>query len=178
MYRRRGNCWNSGILATVFAGMLAFAWASAAAQSSVPQSISATPGIHIRSFDGKSHRSAEYYDALRNVVLREFKIPYDSSALNIVFIGEEMRESMNVANPDRFGTADWLGAFVPPSLIFIVGDNESDDTFMHEYLHSLEYRGMLFTDVPRMSVHSLIQQDEGLLLGSDSYLEFLKTRHP
>lgn len=145
------------------------------AQTSLPASLSAEPGIHIRSFDGKKHHNAAYYEGLRQVVLREFNIPFDSTAINLVFIGEEMREKMNVSNPDRFGTADWLGAFVPPSLILMVGDRESDDTFIHEYLHSLETRGLLFSDIPKPSVHALIQQDEGLLLGSDSYLEFLKT---
>ncbi len=146
-------------------------------QTSVPASVSSTPGIHIRSFDGKCHHSEEYYEGLRKVVLKEFNILSDSTALNLVFISEDLRETMNLANPDRFGTADWLGAFVSPTLIFIVGD-ESDDTFMHEYMHSLQSRGLLFADVPRTSVHTLIQQDEGLLLGSDSYIEFLKTRHP
>ena len=149
---------------------------AALGQTSLPSSLSTLPGVHIRSFDGKCHRSAEYYDALRRVILKEFHIPYDPTAINLVFIDECTRETMNLANPDRFGSADWLGAFVAPSLIFMVGDSESDDTFMHEYLHSLESRGLLFADVPRSSVHTLIQQDEGLLLGSDSYLQFLKTR--
>ena len=148
------------------------------AQPSIPASLNDAPGVHIRSYDGKSHHSEVYYAALRNVVLKEFHLPPDSSAINLVFIPEELRESLNSSNPDRFGGADWSGAFLNPSLIFIVGTEESDDTFMHEYMHSLQVRGLLFCNVPHSVVHQVITRDEGLLLGSDSYLQFLKARRP
>jgi hypothetical protein len=148
---------------------------NAASQLPVPCSLSSAPGVHIRSFDARTHHPADYYEALRAVVLKEFHLPPDSSAINLVFITNELRESLNAGNPARFGTADWTGAFLTPSLIFIVGSEESDDTFMHEYMHSLQVRGLMFTDLPHGVVHDAISQDEGLLLGSDSYLQFLKT---
>ncbi|MGA9120290.1 MAG: hypothetical protein WB699_13085 [Bacteroidota bacterium] len=162
------------IAGVVLAGLIPRVYA----QTPVPASLSNKPGVHIKSYDGKSHHSQDYYSALRNVVLKEFDIPSDSSAINLVFITEDLRESLNSSNPARFGAADWTGAFLTPSLIFIVGTEESDDTFMHEYMHSLQVRGLIFSDVPHSVVHEVITQDEGLLLGSASYLEFLKTRHP
>lgn len=142
----------------------------------MPQSLNASPGVHISNKDGLDHRSETHYTKLCRVVLDEFGVSSDSASINLVFIDEETREALSVANPDRFGKTPWVGAFVNPGLIFMVGSSESDDTFIHEYLHSLQVRGLVFQDVPVSAVHTVIQESEGLLLGSASYLQMLKVR--
>jgi hypothetical protein len=148
----------------------------AAGQLTRPRTLSDAPGVHLYSYDGRSHRSTEYYTALRKIVQGEFQVQPDSSAIDVVFIDEELREELNNANPDRFEAADWSGAFISPCLILILGERESDDTFIHEYLHFLQTRGLIFQHSPQSILHQLITQDEGLILGSKSYLLFLKKR--
>ena len=133
-----------------------------------PASLDASPGIHIQSFDGKNHRSVQHYEALREIVATEFGLQPDSSCMNLIFIDEALREALNVDNPERFHGEDWCGAFVTPSLIFILGEDEADDTFMHEYLHMLQSRGLVFKDVPLTAIHHAIFDSEGLLLGREA----------
>ena len=82
------------------------------------------------------------------------------------------------ANPGRFQGKDFSGAFIPPGLIVLVGDEESDDTFMHEYLHYLHANGLVFRGVPLDRVHHRIEETEGYLLASRSYIGFLRTQTP
>jgi hypothetical protein len=140
-----------------------------------PASLPPAPGVHISSYDAKTHKDSAYYTGLCRVVLKEFGLPTDSvPQVDLVFITEEMREELESCNYDRFGSSDWTGAFINPSLVFIIGESESDDTFMHEFMHLLQQKGRLFPTVPFSAVHPLIEMNEGLLMGSRSYLEFLK----
>ena len=142
-----------------------------------PESLDASPGVHIHVYDGKVHRPVDHYSSLCRIVLTEFGLPSDSlPGINLVFIDEDVRQQIITNNATRFQSADWYGVFIAPSLILISGEQESDDTFMHEYMHFLQQRGLLFKNVPMSAVHHLIEQNEGLLLGSKGYLEYLKTR--
>jgi hypothetical protein len=145
----------------------------ACAQGIEPLSLKATSGVHVEQHDGKVHKSAAHYEALCRVVLREFGVKLDTVALNLVFIGEDLRDNLSRNNHLRFQTKDWTGAYVPPSLIIMVGEEESDDTFMHEFMHHLNDRGLLFVNIPASRVHAAIEKSEGLLLGSRSYLQYL-----
>ncbi len=150
----------------------------APAQSTFPVSLSETPGVHIFSYDNKQHRKAEHYNALFRVVLKEFGLPTDTiPSTNLVFIDKGLESILNDNNAKRFMSTGWCGAYIQPSIIMILGEEESDDTFMHECMHYLHQQGMLFRNIQADSVHRLIYRNEGLLLGSRSYLEFLKT-HP
>jgi hypothetical protein len=140
-----------------------------------PISLGTSNGVNISVYDGKEHKDSEYYNSLCRVVLKEFGLPSDSIApIGLVFVDQELRDVLNGHNAVRFKPADWCGVFVKPSLIIMLGEEESDDTFMHEYLHFLQQMGLLFNNVHASSVHQLIEENEGLLLGSKSYLEFLK----
>ena len=161
---------------SVLVALYAVGAASSFAQIARPLSLDPSPGIHVYSYDGKAHRSAEHYTALRRVVLQEFRLPEDSVSIDLVFIDPQLRETLYTNNRGRFQSAEWCGAFITPTLIFMLGDEESDDTFMHEYMHSLQDRGVLFHDVHASTVHQLIEKNEGLLLGSKSYLEYLKAK--
>jgi hypothetical protein len=162
--------------AAVTAGLIAFvvpAWS----QTVRPQSVSARPGVHVQSYDGRAHMDSAYYNGLCRVVLQEFGLPPDSlPAIDLVFVDRATQEKLTSGNAARFASPDWTGAFIRPSLILIVGEEEADDTFMHEFMHVLQQDGRLFQDVPFAAVHQLINQNEGLLLGSRSYLEFLKRK--
>jgi len=153
------------------------AGADSKAQGVFPKSLDTTPGVHVRAEDGRTHRGSDHYSGLCRVVLQEFGIPADTPiTIDLVFIDRETRDRLHDNNATRFESSDWCGAFIAPSLILMVGEEESDDTFMHEFMHYLQQKGLLFSTVPFSAVHPLIERNEGLLLGSKSYLEFLKTR--
>ena len=155
--------------------------AAAASQGQIlrPLSASAGPGVHVRSYDGRAHMDSAYYNGLCRVVMHEFGIPADSlPSIDLVFVDRQTRVKLTKGNAARFASSDWTGAFIRPSLILVVGEEEADDTFMHEFMHVLQQSGRLFVNVPFSSVHKVIEQNEGLLLGSKSYLEFLKRKDP
>ena len=146
-------------------------------QSTYPLSLPQTAGVHVFVYDNLEHKSTEYYNALFSVVLKEFGVPTDTiPSVDLIFIDQDLRGVLNGNNARRFGSADWCGAFIKPSLIIMLGEEESDDTFMHECMHYLQQQGRLFQDVHSAAVHQMIDRNEGLLLGSKSYLEFLKKK--
>jgi hypothetical protein len=141
-----------------------------------PVSMDFSPGVHIYAYDGLQHKSAEHYTNLCKVVRKEFGLPTDSIAVMLVFLDAGLQEKLANNNPARFHTAQWYGVCIKPALIMMTGEDESDDTFMHEYMHALYHQGLLFRNVQPADVHPLIDLNEGLLLGSKSYLEYLKAR--
>jgi hypothetical protein len=153
--------------------IMAFFVAIVNAQSVEPRSLEVSSGVHVEQHDGNVHKSEAHYEALCQVVMHEFNVHLDTIAISLVFIGEDLRDNLSRNNHLRFQTKDWTGAYVPPSLIIMVGDEESDDTFMHEFMHYLNDRGLLFTNIPASRVHAAIEKSEGLLLGSKSYLQYL-----
>lgn len=154
-------------------GSVAPSWS----QTVRPLSVAGRPGVHVQSYDSRPHMDSVYYNGLCRVVLQEFALPVDSlPSIDLVFVDRETQEKMTSGNAARFASPDWTGAFIRPSLILIVGEEEADDTFMHEFMHVLQQNGRLFQNVPFRAVHQLIEQNEGLLLGSRSYLEFLKRK--
>jgi hypothetical protein len=157
--------------------MLVVAFMVSQGQTIKPRSASAGPGVHVRSYDGRAHMDSSYYNGLCRVVMHEFGIPTESlPSIDLVFVDRETQVKLTKGNAARFASADWTGAFIQPSLILMVGEEEADDTFMHEFMHALQQSGRLFSKVPFPSVHKVIEQNEGLLLGSKSYLEFLKRK--
>jgi hypothetical protein len=146
------------------------------AQHHQPLSLSATPGIHIHAYDNRPHKSPEHYEHLCRVVLGEFGIHIDTLSLHLVFVDMELQGTLNALNRDRFHGRRWVGVFIKPMLIIMLGEEESDGTFLHEFMHVLHHRGLLFNDTDEADVHTLININEGLLLGSRSYLEYLKTQ--
>jgi len=145
------------------------------AQATTPLSLSDKPGVHIHAYDNGTHKSSAHYENLCKIVLKEFGLPLDSIRVNLVFVDEDLQNQLNGHNPLRFQATHWYGICLKPSLIIMLGEEESDDTFMHEYMHSLYNRGLLFRNVHPADLHPLIEMNEGLLLGSKSYLEYLKT---
>jgi hypothetical protein len=145
-------------------------------QTPWPASLDSTPGVHVYVTDDRPHRDARHYAALCVVVNQEFAIFPDSLLIHVVFIDQITRDRMRANNPARFRGADWCGAFIEPSLILLLGEEESDDTFMHEYMHLLQSRDLIFRGAHPSSVHHLIEQTEGLLLGSKAYIAYLKNR--
>jgi hypothetical protein len=162
-------------IASVLVGLLLLGSGSGSGQSNLPKSLDFSRGVHIKAYDGKRHRGADHYEQLCRVVNKEFGLPDDSVCVNLVFVDQALRQSLNANNPVRFQSADWCGAYIRPYMILMLGEEESDDTFMHEYMHALQVRGVLFKNVPFSAVHQLIDMNEGLLMGSRSYLEFLKS---
>jgi hypothetical protein len=161
--------------AAVVAGLV-MAWTPAFTQNHAPLSLPSSPGIHVHAYDGRPHKSPEHYEHLCRVVLEEFGIHLDTLALNLVFVDMELQGTLNALNRDRFRGKRWVGVFIKPMLIIMLGEEESDGTFLHEFMHALHHRGLLFTDTEESDVHGLINLNEGLLLGSRSYLEYLKTQ--
>jgi len=157
------------------ASLLLAAW-PALAQHSQPLSLATQSGIHIHAYDDREHKSAEHYEHLCGVVFREFGIRVDTLSINLVFVDAKLQRTLNALNRDRFRGRRWVGVFIKPMLIIMLGEEESDGTFLHEFMHALHHRGLLFSDAEEADVHSLININEGLLLGSCSYLEYLKTR--
>jgi len=157
-------------------GGLLLAQTSVSAQPLVPESFSTEAGVHIHVYDGREHKSKEHYENLCRVVMEEFGITKDSISVNLIFVDNELKDKLNHNNPDRFYSPAWVGVFIKPTLIFMLGEEEADDTFLHEFMHSLHYRGLLFMNVDESDVHQLIHVNEGLLMGSRSYLEYLKTK--
>lgn len=155
---------------------LVLAGLPAHAQNQQPRSLSALPGIHIHAYDNREHKSTGHYEHLCSVVLGEFGINIDTLSLNLVFVDAELQRTLNALNRDRFHGQHWVGVFIKPMLIIMLGEEESDGTFLHEFMHALHHRGLLFNDTEEADVHSLININEGLLLGSRSYLEYLKTQ--
>lgn len=149
---------------------------AALAQMPRPLSLPAGPGVHVFAYDGRAHKSAEHYNALCRVVLKEFGIHEDSLCVTLVFVDADLQEKLNDNNPDRFVVKSWYGVSIKPGLIMMLGEDESDDTFLHEFMHLLVHRGVLFQDIAPSEVHHVIEMNEGLLLGSKSYLEFLKAK--
>ncbi len=139
-------------------------------------SLDPTAGVHVSVQDSAVHRGEDHYGSLCRVVLKEFGLPADTlPSIDLVFINRETRDILSRNNPGRFENSDWCGAFLEPSLILMLGEEESDDTFMHEFLHYLRQHDLLFQGVPASAVHRLIEQNEALLLGSESYLKCLKS---
>lgn len=159
------------------AGLLLAAVFTASAQDRLPVSFNEAPGLHVTAYDGLPHRSAAYYTALTGVVDAEMGVTPGALRLHVVFVDQETSDRIIAANPGRFHGKDFTGAFIPPGLILLVGDDESDDTFMHEYLHYLHVQGLVFRGVPQDIVHRRIDETEGYLLASRSYIRFLSA-HP
>lgn len=155
------------------AGLLLAAALTAHSQDRLPVSFNEAPGLHVVSYDGHDHRSEAYYSGLCAVVDAEMRVDAHTPQLHVVFVDQETSDRIIAANPGRFQGKDFTGAFIPPALIMLVGDEESDDTFMHEYLHYLHTHGLLFRGVPQDAVHRRIEETEGYLLASRSYLRFL-----
>jgi hypothetical protein len=147
--------------------------AIARSQDRLPSSFNEAPGLHITSYDGRQHRSEVYYAALCTVVDSELCVAQPAERLHVVFVDQETSDRLIAANPGRFQGKDFTGAFIPPALIVLVGDEESDDTFMHEYLHYLHTHGLALRGVPQDRVHRRIEETEGYLLASQSYIRFL-----
>jgi hypothetical protein len=150
--------------------------AAAHSQDRLPSSFNEAPGLHVTSYDGLQHRSEVYYKTLCAVVDSEMGVPRTAERLHVVFVDQETSDRLIAANPGRFQGKDFTGAFIPPALIVLVGDEESDDTFMHEYLHYLHTHGLVFRGVPQDLVHRRIEETEGYLLASRSYIHFLSTQ--
>jgi hypothetical protein len=156
--------------------LLILACPAGRSQDRLPLSFSEAPGLHVTAYDGLAHRSEAYYDALCAVVDSEMGVTRAPGRLHVVFVDQETSDRIIAANPGRFQGKDFTGAFIPPGLIVLVGDEESDDTFMHEYLHYLHTNGLVFRGVPQDRVHRRIEETEGYLLASRSYIRFL--HHP
>ena len=143
-------------------------------QDRLPLSFSDTPGLHVTSYDGLAHRDSVYYTALCGVVHTEMGIEHVPARLHVVFVDQYTSDRIIAANPGRFAGKDFTGAFIAPSLIIMVGEEESDDTFMHEYLHYLHAQGLVFRGVPQSMVHRRIEEAEGYLIASATYLDLLR----
>ena len=168
-----------GTLLALAAGVLALMapCGDSLSQTTRPLSVTAGAGVHVSWYDERVHMDSAYYNGLCRVVLQEFGLPVDTlPPIDLVFVDRETQEKLTRGNAARFASPDWTGAFIRPSLILIVGEEEADDTFMHEFMHVLQQNGRLFQSIPFSTVHRLIEQNEGLLLGSRSYLEFLKRK--
>jgi hypothetical protein len=142
-------------------------------QDRLPSSFNEAPGLHVVAYDGLQHRSGAYYAALCAVVDSEMGVACSVERLHVVFVDQETSDRIISANPGRFQGKDFTGAFIPPALIVLVGEDESDDTFMHEYLHYLHMHGLVFHGVPHDIVHRRIEETEGYLLASGNYIRFL-----
>jgi hypothetical protein len=142
-------------------------------QDRLPLSFSEAPGLHVMSYDGLVHRDSAYYAGLCRVVETEMGVTHTIERLHVVFMDQSASDRIIAANPGRFEGKDFTGAFIAPSLIIMVGEEESDDTFMHEYLHYLQTHGLVFRGVPQSQVHRRIEETEGYLIASGSYLAFL-----
>ena len=150
--------------------------AGAHSQDRLPASFNEGPGVHVVAYDGLPHRSAAYYTALCAAVDAEMGVTAGIAQLHIVFVDQETSDRIITANPGRFQGKDFTGAFIPPALIMLVGEDESDDTFMHEYLHYLHTHGLVFQGVPQDAVHRRIEETEGYLLASRRYILFLASQ--
>ncbi len=153
---------------------------AAPAQAQIhPVSLDTGPGVHIHAYDNRPHHDALHYENLCRVVLKEFNVHLDTLSLNLVFVDGTVQRRLNALNRDRFHNKQWVGVFIKPMLIIMLGEEESDGTFLHEFMHALNNEGLLFADETQEdSVHELIRVNEGLLLGSESYLRYLKTLSP
>ena len=149
--------------------------AAGLSQDRLPSSFNETPGLHVVAYDGRLHRSTAYYAALCAVVDSEMGVTCSGERLHVVFVDQETSDRIIAANPGRFQGKDFTGAFIPPALIVLVGEDESDDTFMHEYLHYLHTHGLVFRGVPHDIVHRRIEETEGYLIASRSYIRFLRS---
>lgn len=143
-----------------------------------PVSIDLSPGVHIITCDSLSHRSPAHYEALCRIVLTEFGLSTDSICLTLVFVDDSLMELLNRYNTLRFSGTGWHGICINRYLVMVDGSREADDTFMHEYMHVLQQRGVLFTKVPASQVHGVIELNEGLLMGSRRYLNYLRSLPP
>lgn len=153
--------------------LLAGCATSAFSQDRLPRSFSEATGLHVMAYDGLSHRSEGYYASLCAVVDSEMAVSHGPVRLHVVFVDQPTCDRIIAANPGRFQGKELTGAFIPPGLILLVGDEESDDTFMHEYLHYLQVCGLIFRGVPIDQVHRRIEETEGYLLASAAYIRFL-----
>jgi hypothetical protein len=153
--------------------------ASSVAGQPQPLSLGTGPGVHIRAYDNQPHHDAQHYEHLCRIVLKEFGVQLDTLSLNLVFVDGTIQRRLNALNRDRFHNKQWVGVYIKPMLIIMLGEEESDGTFIHEFMHALNNQGLLFAgESEEDSVHELIRVNEGLLLGSESYLEYLKALPP
>jgi hypothetical protein len=159
-------------------GLLLNATTTLYTQDRLPLSFSDAPGLHVMSYDGLTHRDSAHYAGLCRVVETEMGITQTLERLHVVFVDQPTSDRIIAANPGRFEGKDFTGAFIAPALIIMVGEEESDDTFMHEYLHYLHTRGLLFRGVPQSMVHRRIEETEGYLIASASYLALLRRSDP
>lgn len=150
----------------------------AAAQPIHPLSLDLSPGVHLVSCDSLTHRSAAHYEALCRIVLTEFGLPTDSICLTVVFVDDDLMAALKEHNSDRFESDRWQGMYINNYLVMVDGSREADDTFMHEFLHVLNHQSRLFQHVPAGDVHELIRLNETLLMGSQSYLNYLRSLLP
>jgi hypothetical protein len=155
-------------------GLLLIATTTLHTQDRLPLSFSDAPGLHVMSYDGLTHRDSAHYAGLCRVVDTEMGNTQMLERLHVVFVDQSTSDRIIAANPGRFEGKDFTGAFIAPALILMVGEDESDDTFMHEYLHYLHTRGLIFRGVPQSLVHRRIEETEGYLIASESYLAFLR----
>ena len=123
------------------------------------------------SLSNSSHDTA-YYNSLIDVVCSELEVVLDERpALKVVVISQETMQKLVSHNPCRWDS-EWQGSFNPPGLIFLTP--ESDDTFIHEFLHWLRFHGLFFVGwEDQLLIEKAIREMEGSLLGSESYLKFL-----
>jgi hypothetical protein len=171
-----GNTARSANLWITLAFLTAGISAQVRADDPQPGTFELSPGVHIHAHDGRSHRSSAHYLELCRVVASEFDVRIDSISIQLVFIDQKTRDRMSANNRGRFRDEDWTGAYLAPSLILMLGEEEADDTFMHEFMHLLQHRGLLFAAAHPSSVHRIIEENEAMLLGSKTYLEYLKKR--
>jgi hypothetical protein len=143
----------------------------------VPQSLVFPRRLVVMAYDSLKHHSERHYQKLAELVQHEFRLT-DTTILvpvRLVFISEPQYRALEIQNSSRWDTG-WVGYYIEPGIILIRGHEEQDDTFMHEYMHALNKHGLIFGDVPERYIHNLIYTDEGLLLASSSYLQFLNTK--
>lgn len=145
-----------------------------------PKSVTVPVDVVVYTEDSLQHHTADYYRALAKVVQFEFGL--DSTELpqpvRLVFVSKSLYRLIVTHNQDRFDTTEnYLGTYVGPGLIFMWGKMEADDTFMHEYMHLLHGHGYLFNDVENEeTVHEYVRMDEAMLLGTKTYLNFLRLK--
>ena len=150
------------------------------AQNSFPASFTSTQRLTTYSYDTLQHHSAFYYTELAKVVQSEFELGTDSilAPIQLVFMSDSLFQVIVQHNPSRFNQSpdrQIVGFFIMPTLMFLM--DGQDDTFMHEYMHQLVSWNILFPhdeDTDMRMIHALIGANEGMLIGSKGYIEFIK----
>jgi hypothetical protein len=141
----------------------------------MPLSLSDRPGIHIYSYDGKT-RDEKSYVMLCRIVNQELAVDIgEEQGLNVVFLDEVTIRLLIESNPDRAWGEKWYGACLDSTLIILDGDSDSHGSFIHEYIHVLHRRGLLFPNLDIGDAEEETSRAESLILGSRAYIEYLQT---